>query len=83
MQGESRDEASSCAINQAANPFPTEGETATCCSSPCESMGAMTPEEVPDCREAGAVAEACVKAFIVKEEDTCPGGGEKFVGPTG
>ena len=83
MQGESRDEASSCAINQAANPFPTEGETATCCSSPCESMGAMTPEEAPDCREAGTVAGTCVKAFLVKEEDMCPSSSENTVEPTG
>ena len=83
MQGDSRDEASSCAINQAENPFPNEGEAATCCSSPCESMGAMTPEEVPDCREAGTVAGTCVKAFLVTEEDMCPSSGENTVEPTG
>ena len=48
-----------------------------------ESMGAMNPAEVPDCREAGAVGGACVKAFIIKEEDICPSGGENSVGPTG
>ena len=83
MRGEPSDETLSCTSSQEANPFPTEDETATCCSAACKSMGAKEPEEAPACREAGGVGGACVRELMVREEDICPSGGPNSVGPTG